>query len=107
MVISNSGRTRDLIDAAGIARRNGATIIVITVTGSPLANIAKSANEDGYIHLAADHPEGYDQYSPMVSRLLHLMVIDIVATCVALRIGDKLQPLLKEMKSNLSSKRYA
>ena len=107
MVISNSGRTRDLIDAAGIARKNGATIIVITVTGSPLANLAQQAQEDGYIHLAADHPEGYDRYSPMVSRLLHLMVIDIVATCVALRIGVRLQPLLKEMKSNLSSKRYA
>jgi len=107
MVISNSGRTRDLIDAAGIARRNGATIIVVTVTGSPLANLPKSAKDDGYIHLAADHPEGYDRYSPMVSRLLHLMIIDIVATCVALRIGGKLQPLLKEMKSNLSSKRYA
>ena len=107
MVISNSGRTRDLIDAAGIARKNGATIIVITVTGSPLANLAQQAQEDGYIHLAADHPEGYDRYSPMVSRLLHLMVIDIVATCVALRIGVRLQPLLKEMKTNLSSKRYA
>jgi RpiR family carbohydrate utilization transcriptional regulator len=107
MVISNSGRTRDLIDAAGIARRNGATIIVITVTGSPLANMGNSIKEDGYIHLAADHPEGYDRYSPMVSRLLHLMIIDIVATCVALRIGTKLQPLLKEMKSNLSNKRYA
>lgn len=111
MVISNSGRTRDLIDAAGIARKNGATIIVITVTGSPLANMASQAKtpkkEDGYIHLAANHPEGYDRYSPMVSRLLHLMVIDIVATCVALRIGARLQPLLKEMKSNLSSKRYA
>lgn len=107
MVISNSGRTRDLIDATDIARRNGATIIVITVTGSPLANIAKAAEADGYIHLAADHPEGYDRYSPMVSRLLHLMIIDILATCVALRIGAKLQPLLKEMKSNLSSKRYA
>ena len=43
MVISNSGRTRDLIDAAGIARKNGATIIVITVTGSPLANMASQA----------------------------------------------------------------
>lgn len=113
MVISNSGRTRDLIDAAGIARKNGATIIVITVTGSPLANLAnktvpgQTAHGDGYIHLAADHPEGYDLYSPMVSRLLHLMVIDIVATCVALRIGERLQPLLKEMKTNLSSKRYA
>jgi len=43
----------------------------------------------------------------MVSRLLHLMIIDILATCVALRIGsDKLQPLLREMKNNLRSKRY-
>ena len=100
LVISNSGRTRDLIDAAGIARKNGATTIVITATGSPLAAA-------GTIHLAADHPEGYDRYSPMVSRLMHLMIIDIVATCVALRIGSKLQPLLQSMKDNLRSKRYA
>ena len=101
VIISNSGRTRDLIDAEGIARKNGATTIVITASGSPLAAA-------GHIHLAADHPEGYDYYSPMVSRLLHLMMIDILATCVALRIGgDKLQPLLKEIKHNLRSKRYA
>ena len=103
LVISNSGRTRDLMDACDIARKNGATTIVITVTGSPLANVAKEA---GHIHLAADHPEGYDRYSPMVSRLMHLMIIDILATCVALRIGPKLQPLLKEMKNNLRNKRY-
>ncbi|WP_341907474.1 SIS domain-containing protein [Polaromonas sp. YR568] len=100
VVISNSGRTRDLMDACDIARKNGATTIVITVTGSPLAAAAN-------IHLAADHPEGYDRYSPMVSRLMHLMIIDILATCVALRIGSKLQPLLKEMKNNLRNKRYA
>ena len=99
VVISNSGRTRDLMDACDIARKNGATTIVITATASPLA-VA------GHIHLAADHPEGYDRYSPMVSRLLHLMIIDILATCVALRIGPKLQPLLKEMKNNLRNKRY-
>ncbi|MDI1274849.1 SIS domain-containing protein [Polaromonas sp.] len=101
VIISNSGRTRDLMDACDIARRNGATTIVITASGSPLAAA-------GHIHLAADHPEGYDRYSPMVSRLLHLMIIDILATCVALRIGSPtLQPLLKEMKNNLRSKRYA
>ncbi|MDW5444118.1 MULTISPECIES: SIS domain-containing protein [unclassified Polaromonas] len=101
VIISNSGRTRDLMDAEGIARKNGATTIVITASGSPLAAA-------GHIHLAADHPEGYDRYSPMVSRLLHLMIIDILATCVALRIGgDRLQPMLKEMKNNLRSKRYA
>jgi RpiR family carbohydrate utilization transcriptional regulator len=100
VVISNSGRTRDLMDACDIAQKNGATTIVITATGSPLAKA-------GNIHLAADHPEGYDRYSPMVSRLLHLMIVDILATCLALRIGPKLQPLLKEMKNNLRSKRYA
>ena len=101
MVISNSGRTRDLMDACDIARRNGATTIVITATGSPLAAA-------GHIHLAADHPEGYDRYSPMVSRLLHLMIIDVLATTVALRIGGgRLQPLLREMKNNLRTNRYA
>ncbi len=100
VVISNSGRTRDLMDACDIARRKGATTIVITASGSPLA-------AQGQIHLAADHPEGYDRYSPMVSRLLHLAIIDVLATCVALRIGgDKLQPVLQEMKNNLRSKRY-
>ena len=101
VVISNSGRTRDLMDACDIARKNGATTIVITTSGSPLALA-------GHIHLAADHPEGYDRYSPMVSRLLHLMIVDILATCVALRIGgNRLQPMLKEMKNNLRNKRYA
>ncbi len=101
VVISNSGRTRDLMDACDIARKNGATTIVITASGSPLASA-------GHIHLSADHPEGFEKYSPMVSRLLHLMIIDILATCVALRIGtDILQPLLQEMKNNLRSKRYA
>ncbi len=101
VVISNSGRTRDLMDACDIARRNGATTIVITATGSPLAAA-------GHIHLSADHPEGFDNYSPMVSRLLHLLIIDILATCVALLIGGAtVQPRLKEMKNNLRNKRYA
>jgi RpiR family carbohydrate utilization transcriptional regulator len=100
VVISNSGRTRDLMDACDIARKNGATTIVMTATGSPLASGAQ-------VHLAADHPEGYDRYSPMVSRLLHLVIIDVLATAVALRIGPRLQPLLREMKNNLRNKRYA
>jgi RpiR family carbohydrate utilization transcriptional regulator len=99
VVISNSGRTRDLMDACDIARKRGATTIVITASGSPLATA-------GHIHLTADHPESYDRYSPMVSRLLHLLIIDILATTVALRIGETLQPALREMKNNLRNKRY-
>jgi RpiR family transcriptional regulator, carbohydrate utilization regulator len=99
VVISNSGRTRDLMDACDIAKKRGATTIVITASGSPLASA-------GQIHLTADHPESYDRYSPMVSRLLHLLIIDILATTVALRIGETLQPALREMKNNLRNKRY-
>jgi RpiR family carbohydrate utilization transcriptional regulator len=100
LIISNSGRTRDLMDACDIARKNGATTIVITASGSPLASA-------GHIHLSADHPEGFDRYSPMVSRLLHLLVIDVLATTVALRIGSTVvQPMLSRMKDNLRSKRY-
>ena len=101
VVVSNSGRTRDLQDACEIARKNGATTVVITASGSPLSNA-------GQIHLAADHPESYERFSPMVSRLLHLMIIDVLATSVALRIGSaKLQPLLRNMKQNLLNKRYS
>jgi len=101
VIISNSGRTRDLQDAADIAREHGATTIAITASGSPLAS-------SGDIHLAADHPEGYDRYSPMTSRLLHLLIVDVLATCLALRIGSPtLTPLLRHMKAQLHSKRYA
>jgi RpiR family carbohydrate utilization transcriptional regulator len=100
IIISNSGRTRDSLDACTIARKNMATTIVITASGSPLASA-------GQIHLAADHPESYERYSPMVSRLLHLAIIDVLTTTVALRIGtEHLQPLLRNMKKNLLDKRY-
>jgi len=101
VVISNSGRTRDLQDACAIAKKNGATLVVITASGSPLASA-------GHIHLAADHPENYERFSPMVSRLLHLMIIDVLATAVALHIGTtQLQPMLRDMKHNLLNKRYS
>jgi RpiR family carbohydrate utilization transcriptional regulator len=104
VIISNSGRSRDLLDAAEIARRKGATSIVITASGSPLAHAASSAQQ---ILLAADHPEDYDRYSPMVSRLLHLVIIDILTTGVALKLGERLRPMLAEIKRNLRAKRYA
>jgi RpiR family transcriptional regulator, carbohydrate utilization regulator len=104
VIVSNSGRSRDLLDAAEIARRKGATTIVITASGSPLARTATSAQQ---ILLAADHPEDYDRYSPMVSRLLHLVIIDILTTGVALKLGVELRPILAEIKRNLRAKRYA
>ena len=104
VIISNSGRSRDLLDAAEIARKKGATTIIITASGSPLAQLGQAP---GQVLLAVDHPEDYDRYSPMVSRLLHLTAVDILTTGVALRLGQQLRPVLQEIKRNLRSKRYA
>jgi RpiR family carbohydrate utilization transcriptional regulator len=99
IIFSNSGRSRDLLDAVDIAKKKGATTLVVTASGSPLAH-------QGQILLAADHPEDYDRYSPMVSRLLHLTIVDILTTGVALRMGSELRPMLQEIKRNLRVKRY-
>jgi len=105
VLISNSGMSRDLLDVAEIARRKGATTIVISASGSPLATMGQGgANQ---ILLAVDHPEDHDRYSPMVSRLLHLTVIDILTTAVALRLPGELRTTLQEIKKNLRAKRYA
>jgi RpiR family carbohydrate utilization transcriptional regulator len=104
VIISNSGRSRDLMDAAEIARKKGATTIIITASGSPLAAMGQAP---GQVLLAVDHPEDFDRYSPMVSRLLHLIAVDILTTGVALQLGPKLRPIMQEIKKNLRSKRYA
>ncbi|MBL8331608.1 MAG: SIS domain-containing protein [Rubrivivax sp.] len=104
VIISNSGRSRDLLDVADIARRKGATVIAITASGSPLAHEVQGQQ---HVLLAADHPEDADRYSPMVSRLLHLVIIDILTTGVALRLGStNLRPMLAEIKRNLRVRRY-
>jgi RpiR family transcriptional regulator, carbohydrate utilization regulator len=105
VIISNSGRSRDLIDVAEIARKKGATTVFITTSGSPLAAMGQSGSQQ--VLLPVDHPEDFDRYSPMVSRLLHLLVIDILTTSVALKLGKELRPMLQDIKRNLRSKRYA
>lgn len=100
VIISNSGRSQDLLDATRIARQAGAVTIAITASGSPLA-------EQVQLHIPADHGEYYEQYSPMVSRLLHLCIVDVLATQLALQLGDKVQKNLARLKKNLIESRYA
>ena len=99
IIISNSGRSRDLLDAAEIAKKNGATTVAITESGSPLAALCQ-------IHIPADHTEGYDHYSPMISRLLHLLIVDIVSTGLALKRGREVSQQMAAVKRNLQKKRY-
>lgn len=98
ILISNSGRTTDLLEVAQIAKSNGATVISITSSHTPLSNVS-------HVHLAADNLEGSDLYTPMASRLLHLLIIDILATAVALNMGDSLAEKLKDLQKNMQNKR--
>ena len=44
---------------------------------------------------------------PQQGRLLHLLIIDILTTGVALRLGHtNLRPMLAEIKKNLRQRRY-
>lgn len=98
VAISNSGRTSELLDAVDIALRNGCKVVAITSTGSPLAHMA-------HVALLADAQEDAELYSPMLTRLLHLTLIDVLAVGVALRRGPELSALLAKTKRSLKSHR--
>lgn len=100
VIISNSGRSQDLLDATHIARQAGAGTVAITASGSPLAEAVQ-------VHVPANHGEFYEQYSPMVSRLLHLCIVDVLATHVALQLGDTVQKGMARLKKNLIESRYS
>lgn len=98
IAISNSGRTIDLIRSAEIARESGADVIGITHSKSPLAKRCT-------LTLFADTMEDPDLYTPMITRIVHLVIIDVLAVGVALRRGPELLDRLGKMKQNLKEKR--
>ncbi len=78
VVISSSGQIDDLLAVADAARARGATVLAITAGHSPLARKAD-------VLLVVDHVEDVATHVPMVSRILHLLLIDILAVGVAMR----------------------
>lgn len=96
VAISNTGRTRSVIQVAAQARRNGATVISITGGDSPL-------QRESDISIVAKTFEDTDTYTPTVSRLAGLVVIDILATSVATHRGGDHLAQIREMKEGLTS----
>jgi glucokinase len=78
VIISSGGRIAELLEAADVARSRGASVVAITASQSPLARKADAA-------LMVDHGEDVATQLPMVSRILHLLIIDILAVGVAMR----------------------
>ena len=99
VVISWTGRTRELVDIARLARESGAVVLGITAPGSPLARECTET-------LEVATPEDTDVYMPMTSRMIQLTLIDVLATGVTLRRGEDFLPHLKKIKDSLLETRY-
>jgi glucokinase len=87
-IVSPSGRKDELLAVADVARERGASVIAVTASQSALARKADVA-------LIVDHAEDADLHLPMVSRVLHLLMVDIVAVGLAMQrsaSGSSLAP---------------
>ncbi len=97
--ISYTGRTTAVVELAELAADTGARVLGITAPGSPLAR------QCGVV-LAVESAEDTERYTPMSSRIVQLVIIDILTTCLALRHGDELTRHLQKVKRNLAPTRH-
>lgn len=98
VAISHSGRSRELLDAVKIALKNGCPVVAVTASNTPLAQMAT-------VLLRADTQEDTDIYSPMISRLVHLALIDVLALGVAIKYGNNVSRVLEKTKQSLRDRR--
>jgi glucokinase len=77
IAISNSGKLPDLLAAVDTARACGADVIAITSSQSPLARKAS-------VCLCVDHAEDSTTFLAMISRILQLLLIDILTVGISL-----------------------
>ena len=81
IAISTSGQLPELLSAVDAARAAGADVISITSSKSALAK--KST-----VCLAVDHSEDSTSFLSMISRILQLLLIDIVSVGISLGAKD-------------------
>lgn len=97
-LISNTGHTASIIDIARVAKAHGASVIGITGDVSPLAEIADVA-------VLVETHENTDTFTPTISRIAALVLVDILSTGVALLRSDEHLGKVQEMKAALADKR--
>ncbi len=98
VLISHTGRTRAVVEAAGLAREAGASVLALTRSDTPLSRVAT-------LTVPVDVDENTDLYIPMVSRLMQLLVLDVLVTGVALKRGSDFQPHLARIKQSIDGTR--
>jgi RpiR family transcriptional regulator, carbohydrate utilization regulator len=100
VAISQSGRTKALIQSVNLAREAGATVIGLVPRGTPLADLC-----DLPIHINVEESEHV--FTPVSSRIAHLVVIDVLAMGVARYRSDLLKDHLKLLNRSLRSLRQS
>lgn len=96
VAISQSGRTKDLLHAMSIAKQQGAHVISLSPPNTPVSNLA-----DLPIHVHIN--EDTDVFTPMTSRITHLLVIDCLAVGVAQKKGPDFDDHLAKIKDSIST----
>ena len=95
VAISQSGRTKALLESTELVKQRGATVISISASNSPLSTAAT-------INVDVDVNEKQEVYTPLTSRIAHLMIIDILAIGVAQSHGQNLDEHLFRLKKSLT-----
>jgi RpiR family carbohydrate utilization transcriptional regulator len=98
VAVSITGRTQSLIHCLQIANANGARSIGISGGRTPMLDHCE-------VGLVVETLENTDLYTPTISRLAALVVIDILATATALRQPPKYIDRLRTMKEQLAAMR--
>lgn len=95
LAISNSGRSKTVIEAVEIARSFGAGTIALTRPGTLLAEAAD-------IVIAVTIAESENIFLPTPSRYAHLAVIDTLAAGVALKLGAAARDPMRRVRYTLA-----
>lgn len=98
VAISQSGRTRSLLDTIDLVKDMEGIVIGMAPSGTPVATAAT-------IPICIDVDEGLELYTPLSSRIAHLAVIDVLAVGVAQRKGPRLQGHLYRLRAGMQSLR--
>ncbi len=96
VVISNAGRTLQLVEAAQVARESGARVLGIVGAHGPV-----SAACD--VTLLVETLDNTNVYTPTTSRIAALALVDILSTAVALRREHGHMGRLDRMKQRLNA----
>tara|TARA_B100000579_G_scaffold213994_1_gene174961 strand:+ start:1007 stop:1858 length:852 start_codon:yes stop_codon:yes gene_type:complete len=96
VAISQSGETQALLQSVELAREAGANVIGLAPQDTSLSRLCNLAI---YVNMEED----LESFTPVSSRIAHLVVIDVLATGVALHR----KPLLKEHLERLEKSQKA